>query len=553
MKSKPDNAGQCVIYDFSTVQPAGAVAAGAALGQWRLIDWESPLASGKLLWGYMETQTPLTLPFAQRGWHAVSLGLWSPPHMNTRIRVRLSGETDWDELWVRTPSRWIPEGGCQFEEHFWRLADLTGRSLEIAATTSCSGLGFVRLIPLTEPQSRLAQSPERINWLWTNDGHGTFIEERQPPSRAVTDNIAPFAGTDFTDISWSILSTDIVNYNSAVASRLDTTEGPNWRELDKSISRNVARLLAAGDDPNKLAVSDAARHGIRPWLAQRLQLFALEPPYDVAVSDFYRSHRDWACLTRDGRPMAQMSFAYPQVRSYLIDILTELAHYRPFGLHLQFNRGVPCTHFEKPLLDEFARRYGTDMRQCDKLDERVVAVRALYVTAFMRELRQRLNRQGFADMKIGVNCMPNKVLNDEFGLDVAAWAREGLVTRLMPCRWEWRGEIPDNLWQWHNPYEMDFFLNAVNGTACTVHPYAYNGNNHRHALPHEHRARALECIRQGAHGLCGWDPAPSLARLGLGRPGELEVWEQLSKPLPQADIRNLGDVAIDAYSPHYGA
>ena len=236
-----------------------------------------------------------------------------------------------------------------------------------------------------------------------------------------------------------------------------------------------------------------------------------------------------------------------------IDILCELAEYRPFGLNLQFNRGVPCTHFEKPVVEEFADRYGLDMKELGLLDERVVAVRSHYVTLFMRELRQRLDKLGFSDLKVGVNCIQNKALNDEFGLDVATWVREGLVTHLMPFRWEWRGEDAENFWQWQDPYEMDFFLRVVEGTECKVWPYGYNHNNHRNALPDEIRRQALAVIRQGADGLCGWDMKPELARMGLGRPGELAVWEQVSEALGQEDIRTLGDVAIDEYSPHYGA
>jgi len=42
--------------------------------------------------------------------------------------------------------------------------------------------------------------------------------------------------------------------------------------------------------------------------------------------------------------------------------------------------------------------------------------------------------------------------------------------------------------------------------------------------------------------------------LNLGHVNELEIWEQLSTPLPQTDIILLGGVAVDPVgSPHYGA
>lgn len=543
---------QCILYDFSKAEPTSQLAAAPTLGKWRLIDWESPRAAGKLLWAYREGAAPLSLTLGVQGWYAISLGLWCPPQGQSRIRVRLSGEDAWDELYVREPCRWLPEGGCRFEEHFWRLADLSGRNLEIAATAFCSGLGFVRLIPLNEEQARRAQSPERIPWLWTNDGRGTFIEDKDPPSRAVTDNLDAFAGTDFTDMSWSIFAADVVNYNSAFARRFDFSSQPTWRETDVAMSRNIGRLLAAGEDANALAIAYGAQKKIHVWLGQRMQLFTLEAPKDIVLSDFFATRRDLACRTRDGRPMAQMSFAFPEVRRHLIDILVELARYCPFGLHLQFNRGVPCSHFEKPVLEAFAQRWGGDMRAYGVLDERVVMLRGQYITIFLRELRERLCQLGLGHSAIGVNCMQTKALNEEFGMDIVTWAREGLVTHLMPYRWEWRGEKADDVWRWYDPYEMDYFHRAVQGTSCKILPYAYNGNNHRWALPHEHRSRAWRLIRQGVDGLCAWDAAGWLARLGLGRPGELEVWQEVSRPLAQEDIRSLGGIAIDEYSPHYG-
>jgi len=341
-------------------------------------------------------------------------------------------------------------------------------------------------------------------------------------------------------VSWCIIGADVTNYDTQFGRRLDTRDEPTWRPLDTSISENIERLIREGHDTNELAVQTARQSGLNVYLAHRPQHFNLEPPNDTHGSEFYQRNRHLACKTRDGRSLMQMSFAFPKVRVHLLDVLEELAAHQPDGLHIIFNRGIPCTLYEEPVVEEFRQEHGTDIRTLDDTDPTVVRFRYRYITAYLTELRDRVG----PELPIVASCFASKALNDRYGLDVRGWAESGLVQHLLPFLWEWE----------RDPYEMDVFGELARTTDCKIWPFDFNGNLHRAKLPREHRRRALDLIRAGAPGLAGWDAHLDLASLNLGHVNELELWEELAVPLEQTDIHTIAGIAVDAVgTPHYCA
>jgi hypothetical protein len=538
-----EESGEIVIRDFSNAVPASALSTCAEKGKWRLIDWTSASDSGTLLYSYIDETPEIAVPLEANGFYAISLGLFQPPHRKNRIRVKLSDDEQYAEFYQRQGCQWIPlnPGSYRFEEQFWRFAELKGQHLNIAMTPEGSGLGFIRLIPLDKNQIARLQNPVKTPWLWTIDGHGTFIEELTPASRAVSDPIEAMKGSDFTVLSWGIMGADVTNYETQFGRRHDTREQATSRPIDVAISSNIERCLQEGHDTNQLAVETARKNGFKVYLAQRPQFFTLEPPNDVHGSEFYRQNRHLACETRDGRRLMQLSFAYPEVRNHLIDVLEEMASAKPDGLHLIFNRGIPCSLFEKPVIEEFQAAHGVDPRTLGDLDSRLVEFRYRYITAYLKELRERIG----PDLAIAASCFATKRLNAQYGLNIADWAKSGLVQHLLPFRWEW---------DWDEDYEMGWFNDIARNTSCQIWPFAFTGTRHRGGLPREYRHRALELINAGASGLCGWDAQADLACLRLGHRNELELWEELAVPLLQTDIHTMGGVAVDsAVTPHFCA
>jgi hypothetical protein len=166
-------------------------------------------------------------------------------------------------------------------------------------------------------------------------------------------------------------------------------------------------------------------------------------------SEFSRTHPLSRWRRRDGRFYhSQLSFAFPEVRAYKLAILKELLHgYDVDGLFLDWIRtgdvrdnpqtdpqGVADSGYEAPLVDAFKKEFGVDPHTLPNGDARWVATRCEPQTLFMRDARKlTAARKKPLAVMVGhpwhYRGELNKIDGNPRGLllDVAAWAREGLM------------------------------------------------------------------------------------------------------------------------------
>jgi hypothetical protein len=167
-------------------------------------------------------------------------------------------------------------------------------------------------------------------------------------------------------------------------------------------------------------------------------------------SEFSKAHPGFRWVRRDGRQYrSQLSFAFPEVRAYKLGLIKELLAYEIDGLFLDWIRtgdvrdnpqndsaGVADYGYEQPNVEMFKSRYGLDPSSVPNGDDRWVRVRAEPQTIFMRELRKLVNSKP-SPVPIAVmvgHPWHYRGLQDPIDgnlrgllLDVAAWARDGLV------------------------------------------------------------------------------------------------------------------------------
>ena len=186
------------------------------------------------------------------------------------------------------------------------------------------------------------------------------------------------------------------------------------RTGDRYYTENLKALFASGVDPVASVIRMCHSIGLECHLSIRPQGFALEPPFDAFFkSPFYRANPGLRCVDRDGRRIARLSFAYPEVREHLFAIVDELVSYQPDGINLIYCRGIPCVLYEEPFLREFRSRHGQDPRKLPEDHADVLALRADIMGNFMQELRRRTQvAQGgrrsppsFWRMKLPTACM----------------------------------------------------------------------------------------------------------------------------------------------------
>jgi hypothetical protein len=165
-------------------------------------------------------------------------------------------------------------------------------------------------------------------------------------------------------------------------------------------------------------------------------------------SEFAIKHPEFAWKKRNGKMYhSQMSFSYPEVREYKLELLKELLNYDLDGIFLDWIRtgdvrdnpqndpeGVADYGYEKPNTEKFRERFGKEATSVPRDDDAWVRLRAEPQTEFMRAA-SRLIRKRKIPLSVMVGHpwhyrgLQEKIDGNLRGLllDVNTWAREGLM------------------------------------------------------------------------------------------------------------------------------
>lgn len=208
---------------------------------------------------------------------------------------------------------------------------------------------------------------------------------------------------------------------------------------------------------NRLAVKAARDKGLKIWMAYGLFDNGSGPDvgftgFPYAMEDRLRiEHPEWAPVNRWGtwRQGGPLEFAYPGARKkmveYLVKFIVEggydgvafLTYAENYSQRYDDEFG-----FNEPVVVEFKKRHGVDIRK-EPFDKAAWSrLRGEYLTQFFRELREGLRDQG---KKIAVCVdgkdpeLPTRWSSIEGGLrnaglihfDLATWAKEGLVDEVI--------------------------------------------------------------------------------------------------------------------------
>lgn len=208
------------------------------------------------------------------------------------------------------------------------------------------------------------------------------------------------------------------------------------------------------------------------------------------------------------------------------------------GVCLLYNRRPPYVDHEAPLVQGFKSRYGLDPRDLDERDPRWLEHRAEVVTAFMRRVREQMDRDSEGRRKrleVTACVLGKEEDNLYFGLDIAAWAREGLVDTIAPYS-PAPLAMPVASDTWSEPDEVAPFVEAVRGTDCKL---AINLMP-RWMSPDRYRRMADMVYRAGSSHLFFWDCEGPHGRANfqslwnalrrLGHREEIRAWMEAGQP-----------------------
>ena len=562
------------LTDLGAARPGSALAPEPRRGRWQLVPYEARYKEreiqGKMLLAGPETATPpVRLPLAVKGWHAIYIGMKSFLGYgdSNAVKFKLPGDPCFwllsQTIGIETRNKTVAARAdwirYQIQDCFFRCARLDGGELEIAQNNKgiaqeCA-VAYVRLVPL-EPREvelleRRRQSKGTGRLVCMNDAF-SFMYERRPTTREeLWEEVYPFAGTDYRAVYWCSARADNCLYPTKVGTIMQTAEMDFPRVGDRYVAESMRALLARGVDPLGTVLEFTRRSGMEFHGSIRVESFSAEPPWDRAFrSRFFVDHPEWHCVDYDGRQIARMSYAIPEVQQHMLDLIREIVSYGVDGINLIFTRAQPYILYEKPVADEFRRRYGVSHASVGERDGRLLDLRAEYMTSFLRRVRELLDRQSRDGRRLQLSAvvMANEDICRFHALNLGAWIKERLIDELSPGPFGMNREEP-------TPIEVPYFASLTRGSACRLVPTL------RPTLVPVREAleTARRFYEQGADGFAVFD-----MNLFQRFPLEWAIWQQLARReeldaiqrgatvrVNTLQLTRLGGLVVDRYSPRW--
>ena len=437
-------AGTLMLTDMSVCEPGSALTRGRKRHHWQLMDYQAEGMSGTLIGATFDTGAPaVTLALKAEGWHKVSIGFWSPPwggDPDSRFLLRLTGDPAFTGIAHNQPFEWTR---TDLKEAFWKCADLTGQDLIIAqqneGRTQKAYVAYVKLEPMT--QAEVAALAEDRADTSTRKVVGS-IDGGFPGSKGCLTaeelwaHVEQFRHSDVGRIDYAVNYGTTTNYLSKVgvlcAGDGEVFDTPHGQRLYKY----QRGLVDKGLVPFAEVMEHVHAMGLEFHAQFRMGL-GVGSIEGEGMDCFGLKHPELRILAKDGTPLPKLSYAFPECRQWLLDLMKEVAQYDIDGVNLCFVRGPLFVGYEKPVVESFMEAHGDDPRTLDANDGRWLKHKAGYLTELVRQVKRladEIGRKRGRTLAVAGWVDWAEELNMFHGYDVRTWINEGLVDSIMGMR-----------------------------------------------------------------------------------------------------------------------
>ena len=439
-----------IISDMSKCQPAYALSKVREKHRWQLIPYKGEGLDGVILGAASLIGAPdVTLPLEVSGWYAIHIGFWNPHYASDgsfRLKLRLTGDACFQNISDPEPSLQWP-GWVELKETFFKYADLTGQDLIIGQHSKGyfykAYLGYVKLVPLSDKEVAAikkdrARKDTRMLYA-LSDGGGAMV--KSTTREDLMEEVEAFRYSDVKAFVFAATFGDLVQYPSKIGTPLLSEAGDAvGTPIYKSLRDGLRTLLDKGIVPIRVLSEHCHQVGIEFHAMFRLAILGQIPPSVLWENSkgIVRRRPDLRMVDKDGAAIEKASYAYPEVRDYMLSMIREVAEgYDIDGVHLCFLRGPQFVGYEDIVIKDFKAKYGIDPRELDENDIRAQRQRASYLTEFVRSARKLVNEVGQKKgKKIELSAMtyPATVNGREwnlfFGFDFPTWFEEELLDNI---------------------------------------------------------------------------------------------------------------------------
>lgn len=404
-------------------------------GKWQKFIYEAKGQMGAgLVCGTLNNPEPIEIDLKVKGWHRVYFALGTTGG-TPGIQIQLSNSPGKTILhptnidFVEGVFRW--QGYDYVEESFFKALDLTDVKFIISKpqdleTRHNQVIIYIRVEEMTDAEvdAYKAKQEKRIMYHFDTD-YLAECDFNSPEEYLGRLEMLEGGYGDVLIHEVFIESHSVPGYNE------DILPWRGWNE-EKLRSKNQEKYRNIANEVKKVLSKKTHKMGMDIYAGYRFTMadfiYACNP--SMHNDGLVEKYPQYFCKTRDGREIRVLSFAFKEVHKLCIDKILRTLPDDWDGVSLFFHRGLYIA-FEQPVIDEVQKRYGVDARILKRSDPRLNTVMSEFITDFIRDLKKALKEKAIkanhADYKINVVTLFDHQATKNYGCDVEALLKEGLI------------------------------------------------------------------------------------------------------------------------------
>lgn len=313
------------------------------------------------------------------------------------------------------------------ESFFGAAAMKAGDILSLEVAMPGAELGTLILSPIGDKQmSVYTAAPEiKPSAIIHADGYSDFFSGEITPE-ILRKRIDDYKTAGAFAYDWCV-GTGAVNYPSRVATEFGQQKNVEFhRNGDRLAAERLQKLLRTGSDPIRILRDRSKEKELRFSVTQRACVHYSGVP--SLNAQYFIDHPEFFMTDVNGKKHLKPSYAYPEVRKFYLDMICEIAAYKPDAIVIEFLRHPPFFMYDPPLVAEYTRRYG----KCtpgDYLNENWQKMIGEIMTEHLKNVRQAID-----DISPGT-ALEISFDNQDYrkqGIDLPAILKAGLVDMISP-------------------------------------------------------------------------------------------------------------------------
>lgn len=339
--------------------------------------------------------------------------------------------------------------------------NLTGQTITISRYSETTPLKIshvvVRKLSPADINIATASSSIAPRIITHSDGYSGFFIGAYTAA-GIQNVVEGFNNVPIYAYDWELGTTTVFNINT----RYGVSFGANgidpshyYRAGDRTAGEFVQNLLTNNINPLSLVCNIGNQQGTTTNVAIRMGAFYSSPYSDSHNGPILNDSNAYRQRNIDGTTYAlRLSYAYPEVRNYVINALEDALDSSVDGVHLQFLRDPPFFGYDQPVIDEYSTRYEVFTPDC-YMNANWQQIQRDIMTGFVADIYNMMQTKR-PGIKLKVSFDQQNYYRQ--GLDVSAWVANGWVDVISPGYYNAPAQ----------GFDLSPFTTMINGTSCKI-------------------------------------------------------------------------------------